>query len=295
MRDSTAAPSALVRGRRRGRSGRPTAGAVVCRNLWGDVSRRPVAGRRPGRRGALRRERLSAELVGSGGAGCDRRGRARPARAPGRPGPAGAGEGAARVPAASSGRAGDLRGPARALRVEEHPRARAGLVLAIAQPAREYRHEDAAGFARACWSDPARPPEVGVAAALGRSCLVDDPPPEDLRHVPDEIVTPELGVLMAEEPWIRQVDHLSGTGLTPTRHPLHGSRIPRYPGSTRGFRRRTALPRLGSEPCAQMQGPPNELEACRPCGTVIPRVVFQAGGWVRSSSSASVRMPSGLT
>ncbi|MFI6582750.1 hypothetical protein [Embleya sp. NPDC050493] len=96
--------------------------------------------------------------------------------------------------------------------------------------ARKHRHEDAAGFTRAWWCDPARPPKVRVAAALGWLRLVDDPPPEDLRHVLDEIVTNELGVLMAEVPWIRQVDDLSGTGLTRTLNDmLHPNPRPTVP------------------------------------------------------------------
>ncbi|WP_406277457.1 hypothetical protein [Embleya sp. NBC_00896] len=125
-------------------------------------------------------------------------------------------EAAAYVLAASSGRAWEISAALHErFRVEEVPRLRAGLVLAIAQLAREHRHEDAAGFTRTCWSDPARPPEVRVGAALGWLCLVEDPVPDDLRAVLDDTVTHELGLLMAEAPWIRQVDY-DGAGLTHT-------------------------------------------------------------------------------
>ncbi|GCD97803.1 HEAT repeat domain-containing protein [Embleya hyalina] len=126
-------------------------------------------------------------------------------------------EEAACVLAAASARAWEISAALHErLRIEEHPRLRAGLVLAIAQLAREHRHEDAAGFTRACWSDPERPAEVRVAAALGWLCLVDDPPPEDLRAVLDDTVTDELGRLMAEVPWLRQVDPYFGAGLAHT-------------------------------------------------------------------------------
>jgi hypothetical protein len=124
---------------------------------------------------------------------------------------------AACVLAASSARAWEISAALHErFRVEEVPRLRAGPVLAIAQLAREHRHEDAAGFARACWSDPARPAGVRVAAALGWLCLVEGPVPEDLRAVLDELFTLELGRLLAEAPWIRQVDHDYGAGLTHT-------------------------------------------------------------------------------
>ncbi|OPC76744.1 hypothetical protein B4N89_45510 [Embleya scabrispora] len=142
-------------------------------------------------------------------------------------------EAAACVLAASSGRAWEVSAALHErFRVEGHPRLRAGLVLAIAQLAREHRHEDAAGFTRACWSDPARPPEVRVAAALGWLCLVDDSAPEDLRAVLDELVTPELGRLMAEVPWLRQVDSHSGAGLTLTlKHMFDPAPRPTFPGT----------------------------------------------------------------
>ncbi|MYS81106.1 HEAT repeat domain-containing protein [Embleya scabrispora] len=149
-------------------------------------------------------------------------------------------EQAACVLAASSGRAREISAALHErFRVEEVPRLRAGLVLAIAQPAREHRHEDAAAFTRACWSDPARSPEVRVAAALGWLCLVDDPAPEDLRAVLDELVTHELGLLMAEVPWIRQVDHYFGAGLTHTlNHMFDPVQRPAFPdtwGEPEGF------------------------------------------------------------
>ncbi|MFI1585308.1 hypothetical protein [Embleya sp. NPDC020630] len=139
---------------------------------------------------------------------------------------------AACVAAASSGRAGEFSAALHErLRVEKIPRVRPGLVLAIAQLAREHRHEDAAGFTHACWTDPERPAEVRVAAALGWLCLVDDPPPAELRAVLDDLVTPELGRLMAEVPWIGQVDHYRGAGLTRTLEHMLGP-----------ARRRTAFP-----------------------------------------------------
>ncbi|WP_331769173.1 hypothetical protein OG948_35840 (plasmid) [Embleya sp. NBC_00888] len=149
-------------------------------------------------------------------------------------------EEAACVLAASSHRAWEISAALHErFRVEEIPRLRAGLVLAIAQLAREHRHEDATGFTRACWSDPARPPEVRVAAALGWLCLVDDPAPEDLRAVLDELVTDELGLLMAQVPWLQQVDPYFGAGLAHTLNqmfdPVQRPAFPDSWGGPKGF------------------------------------------------------------
>ncbi|WP_331765788.1 hypothetical protein [Embleya sp. NBC_00896] len=86
----------------------------------------------------------------------------------------------------------------------------------------------------------ARPAEVRVAAALGWLCLVDDPVPDDLRAVLDEIVTDELGRLMAQVPWMRPVDDYSrGAGPTHTLnqmfHPVQHPTGPDPRGDPEGF------------------------------------------------------------
>ncbi|WP_331733526.1 hypothetical protein OG948_59785 (plasmid) [Embleya sp. NBC_00888] len=207
--------------------------AVACRNHWGD-----------GSRAALLRVADPDDEVHFDGGGYPQNWSVRAARDAiaadahipiallDDPDPA-VREEAACVLAASWGRAWEISAALHErFRVEEHPRLRAGLVLAIAQLAREHRHEDAAGFTRACWSDPARPAEVRVAAALGWLCLVDDPAPEDLNAVLDELVTHELGRLMAEVPWLQQVDHYSGAGLTLTlKHMFDPAPRPTFPGT----------------------------------------------------------------
>ncbi|GAA1794365.1 hypothetical protein GCM10009735_27990 [Actinomadura chokoriensis] len=94
----------------------------------------------------------------------------------------------------------------RRLSSEEVAAVHMSLILATAQLAREHRDESTVTRLRTWWADPNQPADIRVSAALSWLCLVDVPVPDDLRLLLTTTVDDELAGLLADVPWMRDID-----------------------------------------------------------------------------------------